>query len=256
VRADGVDVESFLHDRWLHWRAESLTTGILQNLERRRRCPQLAAAAPGRGMQRRLYRILLPSTRALHPVAVLRARLAHWGLVGQGLDLAAWFAELRLRQIAKLKLPATVFWSLLRLWCNALPTSRRFRNRVAVGACPHGCGSPGGDDIRHLAVCPLIFSAVLPIIGGANAWPVRTGLCSLFLVEPRDNSNEVILGAAMADTLVHTFLQFRRAPSPGMEAVRRAFNERLCILMQWSDRIRRAVLASREGNGLLAPLAA
>ena len=60
----------------------------------------------------------------------------------------------------------------------------------------------------------------------------------------------------MADTLVHTFLNFRRGSPPEVEVVRRAFNERLCLLMQWSARIRKAVVAARGDNALLAPLAA
>jgi hypothetical protein len=254
-RADGVDDDAFLHDRWGVWRRASLTSGILRNLRILSNSPSLAAVLPGGGMQARLYRILLPSHRSLHPVAVLRARLAHWGFVGPELHLTVWFAELRLRQCAKLKLPSTIFWSLLRLWCNALPTSRRFRNQVAVQVCPFGCGAPGGDDTRHLAVCPLIFTAILPILGEAQAWPRVSGLRSLFLLEPRDCTHDVVLGAAVADTLVHTYLYFRRTPPPNVEEVRRACSERLCKLMQWSPRIRAAIGAARGDNMLLAPLA-
>ncbi len=207
-------------------------------------------------MQQRLYRLMLPSTRALHPTAVLRARLLHWGFAGPDLVLVTWFAELRLRQCAKLKLPSTVFWSLLRLWCNALPTSRRFRNQVAVQVCPLGCGTIGGDDIRHLAVCPLLFAAFLPIVGGAPSWPNMSGIRRLFLLEPRGCTHDVVLGAALADTLVHIYLYFRRTPPPSVEAVRRACSERLCLLMQWSPRIRLAVVAARGNNALLAPLVA
>ena len=166
-----------------------------------------------------------------------------------------WFAELRLRQCAKLKLPPTLVWSLLRLWCNGLPTTRRFRNAVSIDSCPFGCGAIGGDDIRHFAACPLVFAAILPIIGGANTWPNVTGIRSLFQLEPRENSNEVILGITIADALVHTFLFFRRHPPQDVEVVRRAFNERLCVLMQFSGKIKAAVVATRRGNTLLAPLA-
>jgi hypothetical protein len=253
--ADGVDDDSLLHDRWSEWRAVALTTGVRTNLRRIADTPSLAAELPGAGLQQRLYRILLPVSRALHPSAVLRARLSHWGFAGIDLDRAVWFAELRLRQCAKLKLPSTIFWSMLRLWCNALPTSRRFRNQVAVEFCPFGCGTIGGDDIRHFAVCPLIFAATLPILGEINSWPTVSGLRSLFLLEPRNCTHDVVLGGALSDTLVHTFLLFRRTPPPNVEVVRNAFNERLCLLMQWSPRIRAAVIAARGGNSLLAPLA-
>jgi hypothetical protein len=255
-RADGVDVDSFLHDRWGGWRRASLTSGILRNIRILSNSSALSAVLPGGGMQARLYRLILPSHRSLHPVAVLRARLAHWGFANAELDLMVWFAELRLRQCAKLKLPSTVFWSLLRLWCNALPTSRRFRNQVAVQVCPFGCGSPGGDDIRHIAVCPLVFVAVFPILGEAHTWPRLSGLRNLFLLEPRDCTHDVVLGAALADATVHTYLYFRRAPPPKVEEVRRAYNERLSRLMQWSPRVRSAILETRRGNSLLAPLAA
>jgi hypothetical protein len=252
--ADGVDDDAFLHDRWGEWRRVALTTGILKNLQMLNREPSFASVLPGAGMQQRLYRLMLPNIRTLHPTAVLRARLTHWGFAGPNLIALVWFAELRLRQCAKLKLPSTIFWSLLRLWCNALPTSRRFRNRVAVEVCPFGCGTVGGDDIRHFAVCPLIFAALLPIIGGASSWPNITGIQSLFLLEPRSCTNEVVLGAALADSLVHTYLYFRRSPPPLVEVVRNAFGERLCLLMQWSPRIRAAVGAARGDNSLLAPL--
>ena len=255
VAADEVDDDTFLHDRWGEWRRVALTTGVRECHNRVAQSPSLAAVAPGAGMQQRLYRLLLPESRALHPTVVLRARLAHWGFVGVELTRTTWFAELRLRQCAKLKLPSSLFWSLLRLWCNALPTSRRFRNRVAVQVCPLGCGATGGDDIRHLAVCPLLFTALLPILGGANTWPNVSGLRSLFLLEPRDCSHEVVLGAALADTLVHIYLHFRRVPPPSVEVVRRACSERLCNLMQWSPKVRSAVEAARGGNSLLAPLA-
>jgi hypothetical protein len=254
VTADEIDDDAFLHDRWLEWRAVALTTGIRANIGRLHGSPALLAIRPGDGMQRRYYRVLLPATRSLHPSAVLRARLAHWGFDGPELDNATWFAELRLRQCAKLKLPATIFWSLLRIWCNALPTSRRFRNRQAVGACPFGCGAVGGDDIRHFALCPLVFTALLPIIGGANCWPNIASLRSLFLLEPRNCTHDVVLGAAIVDTVVNCFLFFRRSPPLGVEVVRNAFNERLCTLMQWSPRVRAAVVATRGGNLLLAPL--
>jgi hypothetical protein len=254
VAADGVDDDAFLHDRWAEWRRVALTTGVRENLRLVAESPALTAVLPGAGMQQRLYRLLLPSTRALHPTAVLRARLAHWGFADHDLVLLTWFAELRLRQCAKLKLPSTIFWSLLRLWCNALPTSRRFRNQVAVQVCPLGCGAIGGDDTRHLAVCPLLFSAILPILGGAASWPNISGLKSLFLLEPRNCTHDVVLGAALADTLVHIYLHFRRTPPPSVEAVRRACSERLCLLMQWSPRVRTAVVAARGGNTLLAPL--
>jgi hypothetical protein len=237
------------------WREAALTTGVLRNIALLSRSPSLAAIEPGSGMQRRLYLTLLPTLRTQHPTTVLHNRLTHWGFVGPELTLVVWFAELRLRQCAKLKLPASVFWSLLRLWCNALPTSRRFRNRVAVEVCPFGCGAIGGDDVRHFAVCPLIFAAILPIIGGASSWPNVTGIRSLFLLGPRDCTHDVVLGAALADSLVHNFLHFRRSPPPGVDVVRRAFNERLCSLMQWSPRIKAAVEACRNGNLLLAPLA-
>jgi hypothetical protein len=254
VAADEVDDDTFLHDRWGEWRRVALTTGVRENLRRVAESPALAAVMPGAGMQQRLYRLMLPSTRALHPTAVLRARLAHWGFVDAELTLTTWFAELRLRQCAKLKLPSSLFWSLLRLWCNALPTSRRFRNQVAVQVCPLGCGTIGGDDIRHLAVCPLLFTALLPILGGANSWPSVSGLRSLFLLEPRECTHDVVLGAALADTLVHIYLHFRRTPPPTVEVVRRACSERLCVLMQWSPRVRLAVVSARGGNSLLAPL--
>jgi endonuclease/exonuclease/phosphatase family metal-dependent hydrolase len=253
--ADSIDDDVFLHDRWSQWRRESLTSGVRRILGLLARSPAAAAVPGGLGMQRRLYCILLPATRTVHPSEVLRARLSHWGFSGIELQRAVWFAELRLRQCAKLKLPPTLFWSLLRLWCNALPTSRRFRNQVAIAACPFGCGSIGGDDIRHFAVCPLVFSAFLPIIGGANSWPNISGIRSLFVLEPRTCSHEVVLGIAVADALVHVYLFYRRAPNPVLGAVGRAFNERLCNLMQWSSRIRAAVEAARGGNLLLAPLA-
>jgi hypothetical protein len=252
--ADSLDDDAFLHDRWGQWRHESLTAGVRQILALISRSPAAAAVPHGLGMQRRLYRTLLPSTRALHPIEVLRARLGHWGFNDIELQRVVWFAELRLRQCAKLKLPPTVFWSLLRLWCNALPTSRRFRNQVAVEACPFGCGAIGGDDIRHLAVCPLIFTAILPIIGGANSWPNISSIRSLFLLEPRNCTHDVVLGAALADSLVHVYLFFRRSPPQAVGVVGRAFNERLCTLMQWSPRIRAALEATRGGNLLLAPL--
>jgi endonuclease/exonuclease/phosphatase family metal-dependent hydrolase len=254
VAVDGVDANSFVHDRWADWRRISLTTGVRENLRRLAATPALAAVTPGAGMQQRLYRLLLPSLRALHPITVIRARLSHWGFDNQELALVTWFAELRLRQCAKLKLPSTIFWSMLRLWCNALPTSRRFRNQVAVRVCPLGCGTPGGDDIRHLAECPLLFTALLPIVGGANSWPNIGGLRSLFLLEPRNCTHDVVLGAALADTFVHIYLNFRRTPPPNVEGVRRACSERLCLLMQWSPRVRSAVIAARSGNNLLAPL--
>ena len=253
--ADAADDDVFLHDRREDWRAVSLTTGVLKNLALLARTPALAAVLPGVGMQRKLYSALLPTIRTQHPVTGLRARLSHW-FPGPNVDLLVWFAELRLRQCAKLKLPATLFWSLLRLWCNALPTSRRFRNREAVGVCPFGCGTIGGDDIRHLAICPLIFTAILPVLGGVNSWPNISGLRSLFLLEPRDCTHEVVIGLALVDTLVHNYFHFRRFPPRDVVIVRRAFNERLCVLMQWSARIRSAVVAVRGGGALLAPLAA
>ena len=253
--ADATDDDVFFIDRWEDWRAVSLTSGVLKNIALLARSPALVAVAPGVGMQRKFYKALLPTIRAQHPVTVLRARLSHW-FPGQNVDLIVWFAELRLRQCAKLKLPTTLLWSLLRLWCNALPTSRRFRNREAVGECPFGCGAIGGDDIRHLAICPLIFTAFLPVLGGANSWPNLSGLRSLFLLEPRDCSHEVVLGLALVDTLVHNYFHFRRFPTRDVAIVSRAFNERLCVLMQWSARIRSAVLAVRGGGSLLAPLAA
>jgi hypothetical protein len=252
--ADGIDDDAFLHDRWSGWRAAALTTGVIRNRRLLLNSPALAAVAPGSGMQQRLYRILLPSNRALHPTAVLRARLSHWGFRDSELNLVVWFAELRLRQCAKLKLPPTIFWSLLRLWCNALPTSRRFRNHVAVEVCPFGCGASGGDDLRHLAVCPLIFTALLPVLGGANSWPLVTGLGSMFLLEARNCTHDVVLGAAVVDAFVHNYLYFRRAPPSNVEEVRNAFSERLCLLMQWSPRVKAAVGYARGGNSLLAPL--
>jgi endonuclease/exonuclease/phosphatase family metal-dependent hydrolase len=256
VTADSMDDDVFLHDRWSQWRRESLTSGVRHILGVLARSPAAAAVLPGMGMQRRLYRALLPTTRALHPVEVIRARLSHWGFCGLELQRVVWFAELRLRQCAKLKLPSSLFWSLLRLWCNALPTSRRFRNQVRIEVCPFGCGSFGGDDIRHFAVCPLVFAAILPIIGGANSWPNISGIRSLFVLEPRTSSHEVVLGIAVADALVHIYLIYRRAPCPDLGVVGRAFNERLCTLMQWSTKVRAAVEAARGGNLLLAPLAA
>jgi endonuclease/exonuclease/phosphatase family metal-dependent hydrolase len=253
--ADDRDIDSFMYDRWGQWRRESLNAGVRRVLVLIASSPSSAAVLPGLGMQRRLYRSLLPLTRAQHPQEVLRARLSHWGFNDVELQRVVWFAELRLRQCAKLKLPPTIFWSLLRLWCNALPTSRRFRNQVAVEACPFGCGAAAGDDIRHFAVCPLVFAAILPIIGGANSWPNTSGIRSLFTLEPRACSNEVVLGAAIADALVHVYLFYRRAPIPEVGAVGRAFNERLCMLMQWSIKVRAAVEAARGGNLLLAPLA-
>jgi hypothetical protein len=127
---------------------------------------------------------------------------------------------------------------------------------VAVQVCPLGCGAIGGDDIRHLAVCPLLFTALLPIVGGANSWPNISGIKNDFLFETRDCTHDVVLRAALADTLVHIYLYFRRTPAPTVEVVRRACSERLCLLMQWSPRVRAAVVASRGGNSLLAPLAA
>ena len=126
---------------------------------------------------------------------------------------------------------------------------------MSIDSCPFGCGAIGGDDIRHFAACPLVFAAILPIIGGANTWPNVTGIRSLFQLEPRENSNEVILGITIADALVHTFLFFRHFPPQDVEVVRRAFNERLCVLMQFSGKIKAAVVATRRGNTLLAPLA-
>jgi hypothetical protein len=253
--ADDNDDDAFMHDRWQVWRRDSLTAGVRKVLALIALSPAAAAVPTGLGMQRRFYRALLPTTRAMHPVVVLKARLSHWGFAGLDLQRVLWFAELRLRQCAKLKLPSTLHWSLLRLWCNALPTSRRFRNQVAVEACPFGCGAPGGDDIRHFAVCPLVFTAILPIIGGANSWPNVSGIRSLFILEPRACSHEVVLGFALADALVHVYLFYKRAPNPVLGAVGRAFNERLCTLMQWSPRVRAAVEAARGGSLLLAPLA-
>ncbi len=213
------------------------------------------AIIPGDGMQRRYYSAILPATRLSHPIAVLRARLTHLGFAGQELANVAWFAELWLRQCAKLKLPATIFWSFLRVWCNALPTSRRFRNCQAVGVCPFGCGAIGGDDIRHFALCPLVFTAFFPIIGGRNSWPNISSLRSFFHLEPRNCTHEMVLGAAAVDTVVHCFLHFRSSPPMGVEVVRNAFSERLCTLMHWSPRVRSAVVATRGGgNMLLAPL--
>ena len=125
TNADGTD-DACLHNRWKSWMEVALTTGILQNIDMLGRLPAVAAILPGDGMQRRLYRSHLPTIRTQHPTTVLRARLSHWGVQGPDLVLVVWFAELRLRQCAMLKLPATILWSLLRLWCNTLPTSRIF----------------------------------------------------------------------------------------------------------------------------------
>ena len=76
--------------------------------------------------------------------------------------------------------------------------------------CPSGCGFVAGDDIRHLAECPLIFTAVLPITGMVNSWPCTPGLLSLFLLVPKDSIHEVVLSAALADTFVHCYLHFLR----------------------------------------------
>ena len=101
---------------------------------------------------------------------------------------------------------------------------------------------------------PLVFAAILPIIVGASCWPNKTGLRNLLLLEPMNCSHEVVLGAALADTRVHSYLHFSRGLPPGMEFVRR--DKTRCLLMQWSTKIHAAVVASRRGNLLLAPLAA
>jgi hypothetical protein len=191
--------------------AEALTTGIASTMLALEQVPAIISVRPGTGLQQRLYRLLLPVVRDRHPLRVLRARLEYWGNTGIDLELAVWLAELMLRQVVQLKLPATMIWSLLRLWCNALPTSRRFRNRVAIEPCPFGCGAAGGDDTRHFTVCPLLFVGVLPLVGEAQCWPCGSGISNLFLFAPMGNINIVILGAAFADALFHCFLQVRRA---------------------------------------------
>jgi hypothetical protein len=108
-RADGVDDETFLHDRWLDWGATALTRGIASTILALEQVPGIVHVRPGSGLQARLYRILLPTLRDRHPLHVLRARLGHWGYPGVDLDRVVWFAELRLRQCDKFKFPPQCF---------------------------------------------------------------------------------------------------------------------------------------------------
>ena len=71
-------------------------------------------------------------------------------------------------------LPRGVAFSFLRLLCNGLNTSKRYRNRKQGGLvldCPW-CGHLGGDSIWHFASCPKMVQAI------AQRWPRRSFSCS------------------------------------------------------------------------------
>ena len=58
-------------------------------------------------------------------------------------------------------LPRGATFSLVRLLCNALNTTKRYRNRSGGGLisdCPW-CGHLGGDAIWHLCSCPRLRAA-------------------------------------------------------------------------------------------------
>ena len=167
---DDDDEEALLHPPWSRWRTRSISAGLRNLWELTSGSGTLRAIRmnPRANITADFVYLLLKS----HPADTILNRMSN--LQPQiSTELATFYIHLRLECLSRARVPACLMYSALRCWCNAVPTARRFQGEPAC--CPFGCGIPQGNDMRHIARCPVIYLAALPLFGPAEFWPMRAG---------------------------------------------------------------------------------
>ena len=87
-------------------------------------------------------------------MSVLAKRVEHFGFDRPG-DRAVNFV-CNMENASRVLKPF-VLGSVVRIVCNAHPTSRRFGGATGHTCCKFGCYAVGGDDIRHYPFCPVVI---------------------------------------------------------------------------------------------------
>ena len=248
--------------KWEQWRTASLSvqlravwrsftsTGLRQVLQLRpHRCGALG-------------RLLLPDLRNRGPLEVLAARArtllhhddAHDAPDDQALQL---LLGTRFRSISGLRLPLTCYFSLLRITCNALPTSRRLH--LDAQCCPMGCGVDNGSCILHLARCPALRLLVLHRLPGLPGWPGLPGVRQMiFPAQPADDVPLTAGLLVLLDACVHTFITTSTSSRGLHDDARIIFagetlDARLLQLSRWSAAAAHALRALRLRYRVHAP---
>ena len=141
------------------------------------------------------------------------------------------------------RLPHCVVVALLRVWCNALPTARRFERKLAPCPC---CRKAGGDDIRHLAECPALWAVFFPIVAELQAWPMPMGLAFMTQLRPPLRSATAVVSMCCVDVALRAYFlcKARATPAP-FSFVKGAVHARLLQLFQWRPSIRRAFIEAQ-----------
>jgi hypothetical protein len=136
-RIDDDDEEVFRYDSWAAWRRRAVTTGLrtlwdlvsgTDVLTRIRVCATAVFA-----------RELVPHFVTRHTFTILVDRINHT-LPGIDSDTVQFYVHLRLSGLTRARLPRTIVYSLLRCWCNAVPTARRLQ--LSSSSVPSGAARP------------------------------------------------------------------------------------------------------------------
>ena len=248
-RIDDEDDEVVMGDPWRDWRRRSISSALcaLWRMASGTHLYINLRTAPTTNITKAILNDFLRRS----PTDILTDRIHHL-LPNFPTELLQFFLRLRIEGLARARVPSTLLYSMLRTWCNALPTARRFGDTSPV--CPLGCGARNGSDVRHLARCPALFLASLPIIGSAPIWPNRTGLEEMLLLRPYDSPALVITAAAMLDAACITFCTLRHGGSPNVETTKGVLKGRIVQLMRWSVAVRSSIGEIRTCPDLLSSL--
>ena len=223
------------------WRAEAMTV----DMRRLWQCVadpgvQALASRPRPSLRAQMLATLRFGLQARSAVDVLSRRLARYDLPDiytQDLETDLWLA---LSRAHAARLPTCVVVALIRVWSNALPTARRFDGGSAPCPC---CRAARGDDIRHIAECPALWSAMFPLVGDLQAWPFPMGLANMAQLRAPLRSCSAVASMCLVDVALRAYFQCRAcAAPPPYSFVLGAVRCRLLQLFRWRPSIRRAFL--------------
>ena len=194
----------FLAHPMREWVLRSLTHGIWTNKRRVDAFPDAVALFGVKKSQSKLAAIIWPSLNVRSAGHGLLRRVRYFDPMVPN-DYAAYMEGL-LRGLAGL-LPFGTIISGIRLICNGLNTSRRYRNRRHDGdvlCCPW-CGCENGDEIWHILSCPVIIEVL------RNKWPLlhladnRIDAMTRFCYCDRPDKMEAAKRTLIADLIVKCY---------------------------------------------------
>jgi len=203
------DVNARLAPRRREWHDETTVFFLKRIEDELDHIPQQLADVPRRQLQSKIY-MCLREAYGDPCLSLLRRRARRWiegGFLHVGELAAASCFRDNMRRVCAL-VPPNVAFSVVRFFCNAFPTSRRFQ---AEARCCDFCGLEGADGIEHFLSCDRVaLFRASTFQYGCVPWDL------LFVLPATDK--ELIGGAVLLDCLLFA-LRARRINTHGAQGV-------------------------------------